>query len=320
MSRITSLLIAFLLTSGIALTQTPSQDTASDHFVHGTEFLKSRKFEEALGAFQAALKLDPRSAPTHGNIGVSLLALNRPIEAVAAFREAAKLAPTDGTFQTGLCQALIAATKYDEAVKACEEGVRLNNGSASAHAALIQAMDLADRPDADLMRLVNAALTNFRDSEVVLVASAEYASFQGNRLLAVELWEQLTRRRPNSPYYLGRFAEACVDVERDAEAITAARRTLEMEPNNPYAHFAMVRIFLELGQHGDASRAFTIARTRKDRQSYAEYYFGVSESRAGRTQNAIEAFRRAVGENPDNFHYLLALGRELTSNSQYEDA
>ena len=318
MSRSTSLLIALFLTANITLGQV--QDVALDHFKRGIEFLKTQKLEEALNAFQAAAKLDPRSAATHGNIGASLMALKRPDEAVAAFRDAAKLAPIDGTFQTALCKALGASGKAVDAVRACEEGVRLNGGSASAHAALIEAMDRAERPDAEVMRLIAAALINFRDSEDVLVASAEYASYEGNRALAVEIWEQLTRRRPDSPYYLGRFAEAAVDVEREAEAITAARRTLEMEPSNPYAQYAMGRIFLELGQHGDASAAFTIARTRSDRLPYAEYYFGVSESRAGRAKSATEAFRRAVRDNPDSFDFHLALGRELTSNSQYEQA
>ncbi len=319
MLKLTSPLITLFLATAFALAQPPPQ-SAADLFRRGVEFLKTQKFEEALTAFQAAAKLEPRSSPTQGNIGASLMALNRPTEAIAAFREAAKLAPTDGTFQTALCRALVATKKYDEAVKACEEGVRLNPASASAHAALIEAMDLAGRPDADLMRLINAALTNFRDSEEVLVASAEYASFQRNRQLAVELWEQLARRRPNSAYYLGRFSEACVDVEREAEALTAARRALEIEPDNPYAHYAMGRIFLELGQHGDASKALNIARSRKDRLAYVQYYYGVSESRAGRAQSSIEAFRVAIQENRDDFYPHLALGQELIGSAQYEDA
>jgi tetratricopeptide (TPR) repeat protein len=82
----------------------------------------------------------------------------------------------------------------------------------------------------------------------------------------------------------------------------------------------MGRIFLELGQHGDASRAFTIARARKDRLPYVEYYFGLSESRAGRAQSAIEAFRSAIRDNPDSFQSHRALGQELIDNSRFEDA
>jgi tetratricopeptide (TPR) repeat protein len=286
----------------------------------GVEFAQTGRFEDALIAFRAAAAIDPKSAAVHGNIGTTLIGLGRPNEAVAAFREATRLAPKDGNFQTSLCGALGATEKYDEAVKACEEGVRLNPESAIAHAALISAMDRADRPDTAMTPLVSAALTRFRENEQLLVAAAEYHSWRRNRQMAVELWEQLTRLRPSSPYYLGRFAEACVDVERESEAIVAARRTLEMEPNNPYAQYAMGRIFLELGQHGDASNAFRIAVTRKDRLPYAQYYYGVSESRAGRVRNAIEAFRQSVADNPGDFNSLAELGRELTNNAQYEEA
>ena len=317
MNKPTYLLIILCLTASSAFGQA---DSFADHVRRGVEFAQTGKPEDALVAFRAAAAIDPKSAPVHGNIGTTLMVLRRPAEAVAAFQEAIKLAPKDGDFHTSLCGALVATEKYDEAVKACEEGVRLNPESAIAHAALISAMDRANMPDAAVTPVVNTALTRFRESEQLLVAAAEVHSWRRNRQIAVELWEQLTRLRPNSPYYLGRFAEACVDVERETEAISAARRTLEIEPANPYAQYAMGRIFLELGQHGDASNAFKIAITRKDRLPYAQYYYGVSESRAGRTQSAVEAFRRSVADNPRDFNSLVALGRELTNNAQYEEA
>ena len=82
----------------------------------------------------------------------------------------------------------------------------------------------------------------------------------------------------------------------------------------------MGRIFLELGQHSDASRAFNIARSRRDRLPYVQYYYGVSESRAGRAQSSIEAFKIAIQDNRDAFYPYLALGQELIGTARYEDA
>jgi tetratricopeptide (TPR) repeat protein len=316
-----NLFILFPLMAAAVVGQTaPSDESAADKFRLGIEFLKAKNYVSALEAFQSSARLEPKSAPTHGNIGFSLLALKRPEEAATAFREAIKLAPRDGSFHTALCRALTVSRKHEEAIRSCEEGVRLDPDSSRAQAALLTALRAAGKPDAELITAISAALIRFRDSRDVLEVAAESYSWQRNRQMAVELWEQLLRQDPNSAYYEARFALACLDVEREPEAIAAARRALEIEPNNPFAHFCMGRLFLELGQHADAANAFNVARTRKDELPDAEYYFAVSENGAGRTQSAIQALRNVIRDNPDDFRSLYALGRALSSTGAYEEA
>ena len=155
--------------AAVAIGQPPgSVESAADKFRLGVEFLKSRNYESALEAFRASARLEPKSPPTHGNIGFALMALKRPDEAATAFREAIKLTPKDASFHTALCAALSASRKHDDAIRSCEEAVRLDADSSRAQAQLLAALRAADRSEADIVRAINAALIRFRNSREVL--------------------------------------------------------------------------------------------------------------------------------------------------------
>lgn len=233
-------LIVFLFS---VLTVSAQTQTAKDFFERGVEFLKTQKYSEALAAFQKSAQLEPKNAAAHGNIGASLMALKRPAEAVASFREAVRLAPNDGSFRTGLCQSLIPTKNHTEAVSQCEEGVRMNSGAPEPHAALIAAL-LAAKRNAEALQKADIALQKFADNELLLNVSAESFAGAGNFARTAEIYETLTRLKPSNAYYLVKLAENYLRLERDADALAAARRALETDPKQSSAHFLSAKFIL----------------------------------------------------------------------------
>lgn len=219
--------------------QTP---TAKSYFEQGLVLVKERKFNEALEAFRQSVKLDSRQAAAHANIGTTLMALNRAAEAIPLYQEAVKLSPNDGTFRSALCQALSSTKNYAEAVAQCAEGVRLSGEKVEAHAALITVSQIANRPAEEILRLTETALGKFPDNEILLNVAAPYAD-TGSVSQAVAIYEKLAQANPKVVLYLVRLADLYLRLERDAEALAAARKATALEAKNPMAYFFGQNIF-----------------------------------------------------------------------------
>ena len=297
--------------------QTP---TAKDLFDKGLQLVKDQKFNEALEAFRQSAKLDPPQAAAHGNIGTTLLVLNRAAEAIPPFREAVKLAPDDGTFHTALCQALSLTKNHAEAVAQCAEGVRLNGEKVEAHAALITASQIANRPADEILRLTETALGKFPDNENLSNAAAALYAGSGDISRAAAIYEKLAQASPKSAFYQVKLADLYLRLERDAEALAAARKAIEIEPKNAAAYYFSGRIYFELGQHEEAADAFRKVVELDSKNSDAVYLLGLSEIRRGKAASGIAALRQAAAAAPENFDYHKELGSALIGDAQYETA
>ena len=305
-----------LLFSTIVSAQT---QTAKDLFDQGIGFLKLQKYSEALDAFQKSARIDPKNAAAHGNIGASLMALQRPAEAVASFREAVKIAPNEGKFHTALCESLSRTKNHSEAILQCEEGVRLSANAPEAYVVLIAALRSAKR-GSDAAQKTEIALQKFADNESLLNISAEAFADAGNFQRTLEIYENLARSKPNSPYYQVKLAENYLRFERDAEAIAAARKALESDPKHPLAHFFIGKLYFELGQNEEATQAFQKSAEIDPKFADAFYFMGVSEKRCGKMTEAVNAFRQAIALTPENAEYQKQLGIALNDSAKYEEA
>jgi tetratricopeptide (TPR) repeat protein len=305
------LLLGFIAQAGA---QTP---TAKDYFEQGLRFIDEQKNAEALDAFQKSAQLDPKQPAAYAVIGSILLTMKRESESVAAFREAVRLAPSNSSYRTGFCRSLSVTKNHAEAIAQCEEAVRLDTASRESHGALIAALRGAGRGDA--LRTATAALARFPENEMLLNAAAELNSETGNRARATEIYENLARIRPKSVLYQVKLAENYLRLERDAEAITAAKRAIELE-KHPMAYYFLGVLYFEVGQSEEAAEAFRQSLALDDKFAEAFYYLGISERRRGKTENAIAALRQAAQLAPDNFDFNKELGSRLLDNAQYDEA
>lgn len=298
--------------------QVSEPQTASEHFDVGLLHLHEQRFSEALEALRQSAKLSPDQPETHGNIGSALLGLGRPAEAAAAFREAIRLAPRDGSFHTALCGALIAMSSPNEAAVACETGVKLNPDSPDAHGLYSDALRFAGRPQSDVQRAIDSALARFPENDQIVLAAAEHYS-TGNPSYSAELFEKLIRIDPSARNH-ARLAEIYLRLEREPEAVAAAREALEIEPDNPFANYFMGKLFFELGLHEEAAAAFEKVIASGVPMPSAPHYLAVSEARRGRVNEAINILKTAIADSPDDFDLQCELGRLLNRQSRYDEA
>ncbi len=302
-----------------ALAQQPPE-TSRQYFETGLKLISEKKFTEALSAFRESARLEPKRAETYANIGLTLVVLQRPEEAIVSFREAVRLAPLDGRAHTELCSVLSATGQHAEAIKECEEGVRFENGSPEAHAALFSASKAGGRPLAEILRELDLAVGRFRDNEALLALATDFYFESGNFPYTAELLQRLTSLKPNAAIYHGFLAEVLLALERDTESLSEARKALHLEPDSPYANYAMGLIFFELGQHEEAEQAFGNVRSDLPRFKFAPYYKAVSQKERGRPEEAIATLRDLVSRFPDVFDFQEKFGSILSENGRYGEA
>ena len=108
------------------------------------------RFEEAVGYYRAAVRLNPGRYQVHNNLGNILDHLGRLDEALAEYREAVRLKPDMAFLHAGTGQMLAKLGRADEAAAEFAEAARLDPGYASPH-----------------LELGKLLLTQGRDSEAV---------------------------------------------------------------------------------------------------------------------------------------------------------
>ncbi|MFL5588082.1 MAG: tetratricopeptide repeat protein [Ktedonobacteraceae bacterium] len=119
-------------TRGQKLAPTP-QKTKEQWLEEGYALWNLKRYEEALAAFEQALRLDPNLASAYYNKGKALLDLNRPEEALAAFEQALRLDPNLTSAYHGKGAALWELKRPEEALAAFEQALRLDPNDALAY-------------------------------------------------------------------------------------------------------------------------------------------------------------------------------------------
>jgi protein O-mannosyl-transferase len=102
----------------------------------GGSLAAAGKVEEAIDAFQNALKLDPSLSSAHKNLGVALVRSGKLQEALIHFRDAARLEPENASVHNIYATTLGAAGRTEEAMQEFQTALRLAPDSAATHANL----------------------------------------------------------------------------------------------------------------------------------------------------------------------------------------
>jgi Tfp pilus assembly protein PilF len=99
----------------------------------GTALMNQGKLNEAVEAFQAAIKISPEAEDTHYNLGIALGRLGRAEEAARAYREALRIFPDYAEAHNNLGNLLKDQGKLDEAIEHFTAALKIIPDHASAH-------------------------------------------------------------------------------------------------------------------------------------------------------------------------------------------
>lgn len=117
---------------------------ARTHYNIGNALYKRDRFSEAIGEYEAGLRLNPADPQTHGNLASALVELGHLEQAIAHYQTAVRLRP-DALFHYDLGTVLAFQGRDAEAIAHFEAALRLDPAHAHAHNNLGSVLSRAGR-------------------------------------------------------------------------------------------------------------------------------------------------------------------------------
>jgi Flp pilus assembly protein TadD len=310
-------------------------ERAQTHLNLGVALLQKREAEKAADQFQHAAQLEPRSAAARKDLATVYLQEGNSDDAVRELEKAAQLEPDNAQTLYGLGSALVRAGRAAEALPIFRRSIDLDDSQGAVHESYAYVLQGSDRREEALAEFARACeLEPTRQEWHFALGNALAAAGRGDEADAQfakapdlpEARERLARSLTEK----GRFAEAAGEMRAAAElapenpeirnelgsvlaragateeSLAAFSRAIELRPGYAPAIANRGAAFFGLGRPEDAARDFeaALALPAAARQgmdtSALRNNLGIALARAGRSAEAVEQFRAALAENPNN--------------------
>ena len=199
-----------------ALTLMPHMDKA--HVNLGAALMQKGEVDEAIAQFQMALAISSRVPGAHNNLGVAFAKKGQLTEAIAQFRKTLETDPDDEEVRKNLAMAFAQKGEAEQAIAQFQRVLQINP-------------DNLEACDNLAWLLATASASSLRDGAKA-VALAQHAGELADR---------------NNPFILRTLAAAYAETGNYREAITTARRALEVaarQKNDPLAGKLQIEIKL----------------------------------------------------------------------------
>jgi tetratricopeptide (TPR) repeat protein len=208
-------------------------DFAEGHNTFGWVLLQTGRPADAIIHYQNALKLQPDFADAHHNLGDCFIQTGRADEATKHYRKVLELQPDNAEVHNNLGWILLQTGRVDDAIAHFKTVLKIQPGFVTAHGNLAKAF-LRKRQARQAVAQYQSFLKLQPDAAPVLAELAWVLATWPeptvrNGTQAVDLAQRANRLSGGEdPLILRSLAAAYAEAGRFAEAVTTARRTLEL--------------------------------------------------------------------------------------------
>jgi tetratricopeptide (TPR) repeat protein len=308
-----------------------------------------KNFLDALDAFQQALKLNPQSVKTHGNLANFYIAEGKPDLAENEFRSALALAPADSDSNYNYGLFLLSNGSPSPAIV---HFLRVHPPTVESRFHLARAYFDLDKT-AEGLKVADALSAERKDDVqlhftlgVMLASEKQYKTAQlelekanalqpetfeilfnlgqtylraGDSSKAELTLNRALKLKPESPETLYLLAQVYSEQARPVDALELLVRAHKLAPQNTDVIFLMARVSMTQNYYEDAipllESGLAIAPKRADlRAALGESYF-----MSGKTEKAIDEFKKLVEVDPSAGSYAF-LGLSYRHLGRFDEA
>ena len=305
-----------------ALALNPNLDMV--HTALGELYQSTGRYDDAEDAYQKALSIDPSNVLALTGLGRTYQRLNRLDDAEASLRKAVDIHPGDAAAYNTLGVFLFQTGRFDEAATQYEFSVALDPDNmhrvSNLGSAYMLQGDFESAAPA-FQRAIDIEPTKLAYSNLGLM---QY--YLGDLDAAVESLATAVDLRPNDYLARSNLGDALWIAGRKDEARSAfqsaeerALGALQVNPKDPMTLMDLAWIKTSLDRHAEARELIERAQKAMPDDPYVHYIDGLMYNRLGETDDAIDAFEKAVELG---YSTELLLGdpniSNLTENSRFE--
>ena len=212
---------------GVVPALTPERQKALRHNERGLGLFAKGQLDEAIKAYQDAIRSDPQLAAAHNNLGGAYFAAGRFDEAAAAFRGACELDADYGQAFFNLALAQLKLGQENEANKTLDSALRAYNSAGEAH---LNAGRLKEAEEA-----FRGMLQIDPESAAALVHLGFVYNAAGRYEEAAQNLRRVAERNPSNMAAHESLAESLYGLQKYEEAAASAERALKLSPDFPDA-------------------------------------------------------------------------------------
>ena len=216
-----------------------------------------------------------------------------------------------------LAQDLLEKRQYEEALPLLHQFRQLSPGDSRGEFFLGMALAQAGRLREAAAKLLQAVECDPQRQNYRLAAASVL-----NKLKDYQRGIEVLTSSSLSPDPASLWLLADLYYQRDqmSEALAALDRLERLQPGQLRVKIKRGRIELILGQFESASASFQAALDQDPSSGSAQHGLGLALMRASRSEEALGAFNRAVGLEPENALFLLDLGKQQLEMGRVQEA
>jgi tetratricopeptide (TPR) repeat protein len=290
------------------------------HLARGEEFLKQRKFEQALMEFRAAVDLDKQSAKAHWGMARAYESMGAIGETVEELRQTVEFAPENLEARAKLGNYFLVTTppQPDDAEKQTNAIFAVDPNFIDGHILKASILSFRNRPEKEITDALNHAIElnpNRVESYLSLARFYMKAEKGTDAEKVIQKAISVNERSPLGYIEYGRFLDFS-DKPKDAEA--QFRKAVEVEPSNIEARKSIADFYLSDQQIEKAEQAYkdlaeVEGNTPEAKAELADFYASV-----GRDTDAIQTYSDILKDTPDFMAARYRLGELYLGRKQYD--
>jgi tetratricopeptide (TPR) repeat protein len=304
-----------------AFAQDGKQQETALHAKRAQEALKTNQSEVAVRELTQLLRLDPANANAHANLGVIAFTRSEYEEAVGAFGAALKIQPSLWSAQAllGICKIRLGDGKEGRSLLERSlphlEDVRLR---AQAGLELIQSYSESGDLEKAVPVLQALRRANPADAQTLYTAFRTYSD------LAAAALQSLAKVAPDSGRIYQVLAQNFMSQENYGAAIAEYRKALQIDPRLAGGHFELGQAILARSASDEArveaEKEFLAELELNARDANSSYELGEIAYQRSDFETALHWYSRAVELRPQFVEARVAMGKVLAAEGRPETA
>jgi ATP-dependent Clp protease ATP-binding subunit ClpC len=275
---------------------------------------RDARAEDALAVLGRVLALRPRSWEAHRERGRLLILTQRLEEAIAAFQLALRFEPGDAASSAGLAHALTDLGRVDEALAAYDRALKSAPDNVAVMTARADLLRKQQRLD-EALEGFEAALTLDPHHVDSLVGRASTLAALDRFVDALPIWRRVLRIAPDHPVALRGLKRAERELEeRGDDASDRKHRAVAR------VHFDIGKSYLQQSRYADAILSFRRASEVRRDWAEPIFYAGIAHARAGDHRRALRAFEKALERDPQHVEAACHKGDRHREEGEHVEA
>lgn len=288
--------------------------TLADLSSQGKAALQDQQFDRAERIYEQIVKLDPRSAEAHSNLGLSFYMLGSYSSAITQFRKALELDPHLDRTQVLLALSYFDSGDFEHSVALLEKvyPARKDDPVVVAHLGLAYL-----RQNKDDKAL--AMLTHWAELEPKS-PDALYFKGKASVYVASDSFDQLSKAAPDSYRMFQLRAEMLRQQGLTPAAISEYKKAISQKPDAAGLHYALGTVYREAGRLDDALAEFNAELKISPNDAMTDYLIGDIFLQQNKLEDAKHYLEQALLIQPQLADAQLDLAKTYHGQAKTDEA